>query len=379
MQATAAIKITLTIHHLLVDKALALLAQLKAPFVLMQPARTSMLKVKRGFSLPHKKMRIVDELAHIIQFYVPPSMEILCFQVIIHNLDLLLPGRGSIYSETVNLYYAPDQLSWEGMQNLDLTSLVDPKEEKTSIKPLLSTQMQGISLICNRDSSANICETLLSHGYPAPVICYGQGTGMRERMGLLRITNSPEKEIATLAVYYKDLPTILSLLYDLAQLHLPGKGFLLSYPIRYAKMNTRTHLEATAQLASLDQVISAIDAIKGDVEWRRKTTSDYISPNHHHVPQNLTNFVFIGERGLTQTVPAKAIALGARGATTSRKTLYCFCSEVAHAHEHHTSHEREACSITVPSDVGSELLKQVLEENLLSHHVILETSGVIHF
>lgn len=65
------------------------------------------------------------------------------------------------------------------------------------IEQLLSTEMHLISLIGARGDAGQLCHALLTRGYPSPSIAYGMGMGTRSRMGLLRITISPEKSFFT--------------------------------------------------------------------------------------------------------------------------------------------------------------------------------------
>ncbi|NIZ40592.1 hypothetical protein PVA45_03580 [Entomospira entomophila] len=337
-------KITLIVNHALIEDALHLLQELKSPYVLLQIGRSTMIPPQKFW---RNRIKIKDEQQSILECYVPYDLELFYLQKITDELSLLTPGRGSVWSQAVNLY-----TSLYEHAELDANSL-----KKAVIEQLLSTEMHIITLVSARDEANAFSQTLLSRGYPSPIIHYGTGMGTRSRMGLLRITIPPEKEILRLPIHYKDSRFVLQLLAHQARLDLPGKGFLTHAELRYAKINTKTHIDDPSRLASIEQIISAIDTLQGGIEWRRK----HIEPLSQNSPLKenaLIELTFIGLRGVSEAITQIAFELGGRGATMVRKRFYSFG---IYKDEFGETHERETCNIALTADIASKLILHVIQ------------------
>ncbi|NIZ18595.1 hypothetical protein [Entomospira culicis] len=338
------IKITLTLNHALQEEAIATLTKLKSPYVLTQSARSATIPPKKFWQT---RIQTKDEQQDIFELYVPYELELLYLQTLVDDLYLLVPGRGSVLSQAVTLYTHIYQHA-----EMETSSL-----KRQVIEQLLSTEMHLISLIGARGDAGQLCHALLTRGYPSPSIAYGMGMGTRSRMGLLRITISPEKELLHLPVHHRDSQFVLQLLAHQARLDLPGKGFLSYFPIRYAKINTKTHNDDPSRLASIEQVISAIDTLQGGIEWRSKNmhyTQSTTSINSNKMVQ----LTFTGTRGISEIITPIAFDLGGRGATMTRKNFYEFGEHPENLFE---THERESCSLALMPEIAVKLIMHVAE------------------
>lgn len=343
MNPTKLIKITLSLNHSLRDDALNLLEKLKTPHVLLQSARNSTILPSK---LLQSRKNLKDEQQTAIEFYIPYELELFYLQTLVDGLSLLIPGRGSIFSQAIMLYSPVYQ-----HKDIEISDL-----KRHVIEQILSNNMHVISLICPRGEANEFCRSLLNNGYPSPLIYYGTGMGTRSRMGLLRITIPPEKEILLLPVHAKDSSFVLQNLAQQARIDLPGKGYLSYFPLRYAKINTKTHNSDPSRLASIEQIISAIDTLQGGVEWRRKNIHSSTSQSWP-TEKKLLQLTFIGQRGISEILTPVAFELGARGATMTRKSFYCF----ENCQEEEDTREREACTISLSLEIASKLILHITD------------------
>lgn len=350
MQRMPLIKISLIIDLALYEEAKEVFTQLQAPYMLSQTARTSML-AKPAFW--HREAKTKDSQSIILECYIPHELELFYMQTLIDELALLIPGRGSISSQPVTYYTAQYY-----HPQIETTAL-----KKHSVEQALSTEMRAITLICARDEADTFCKNLLSNGYPSPIVYYAMGVGTRSHIGLLRITIPPEKEILTIPIYYKDAASVIELLANRARLDLPGKGFLFSYPLHYAKVNTKTHFDDPSRLASIEQLISAIDTLQGGVEWRRKNINSSSSALSRK-ESRLLNLTFIGARDISDFITQIAFDLGGRGATMTRKSFHPLTIEEQSLGNEalQESHDRECCHIALPEEIATKLLEHVILE-----------------
>lgn len=253
------VRVTLIISHLISKQVDNLLTELKIPLAFWQYARRDLLNFNTLSAKIIGRPTAEPEPMDIFVLYLPPSSEQAFYQRVIYDLDLTLPGRGSIYSQIVKCYFT-DDISFEPIQF-----------EDHGAERLLSTKTHGITLITGRGQADEIAYRLMEEGYIPPNITFGRGVGSRDKLGLIRITIPQEKEILHLTAYYQDVPIVLNILHQVARLDLPGKGFVYHYPINYAKIDTKTHAHLAFHMASTDQIIAAIDTLMNSIDWRKKS------------------------------------------------------------------------------------------------------------
>jgi hypothetical protein len=66
-----------------------------------------------------------------------------------------------------------------------------------------------------------------------------------------------------------DIDSVLELFISEGKLDEPGRGIAYVYPVYQGVVNTKITRKKTEQAASMEQVVSAIDSIKGGMEWRK--------------------------------------------------------------------------------------------------------------
>ncbi len=60
-------------------------------------------------------------------------------------------------------------------------------------------ELKGITCIVQRGEGDRIAKISLNTGASVPITTHGTGSGVRDKLGLLRITIPPEKELINLA------------------------------------------------------------------------------------------------------------------------------------------------------------------------------------
>jgi nitrogen regulatory protein P-II 1 len=94
-----------------------------------------------------------------------------------------------------------------------------------------STRYQLITCIVQRGKADDAVQAALKAGAPAATMSFGRGTGVRERLGLLKIAISPEKEIIEVVVPSDLAAGVFDALVDAARLRTPGMGFIYMSPV----------------------------------------------------------------------------------------------------------------------------------------------------
>jgi nitrogen regulatory protein PII len=202
----------------------------------------------------------------ILNFYIPLDSQSLVIQSIIKKCRLDIPGRGSIYSRvTENLRSTHNQL------------ICEIKKDELSAEEGLSdiTVFKNLSLInctISKGLGDEIARFLLHYGI-VPVITNASGTGLRDRLGLLRITIPKEKELISIVVAQEEANNVMENIIQWGRLDRPGRGFIWQSPVSMGLVNLKTSQRNIGHAASMEQIIAAIDSLKGNLTWRQGASS----------------------------------------------------------------------------------------------------------
>jgi len=177
--------------------------------------------------------------------------------------------------------------------------------------------MTGIFCISQKDKSEPIAKAAMREGSPGPTVVFGQGRGIRERLGLLRIAISPEKELIRVVVDSYDMEPVFDAMVSEGKLDTPGMGFIYSMPVNKALVSIASVVGEGGQLASSHQMIKAIDDLKGGPGWRSQglDESGDSSPSERKFLTDLVRLTCVTERGKGDNMVDAAIAAGAPGAS----------------------------------------------------------------
>ena len=254
---TEVTRISLVIHHGLTQFALEFLKKIGVNSVMLETARTARIRIKStlldflGLSDP-----IEDSPTDILRIIVNPDDAEKTIAYLIEKLDLRIAGRGAVYAQNLQ------ELSERETSQINI--------EKYNKVTLLHDLTLITGIQSKSGSGENISKVALRLGAGVPIVSLGKGTGIRDRLGLLRITISPEKELTYLLVPSFDANGLQNLLIEKGKLNRPGGGFMYQTPIRFGSVDPLVRVGYQAHAASLEQIIAAIDDIKKDTSWRKR-------------------------------------------------------------------------------------------------------------
>lgn len=273
--------------------------------VYIENGRANMLKDKKAiFSIDDKK-KLINDPFEVLNFFVSPKEEINALKLIDDELNFATPGKGSVYSSESGILRQHDDI----IRNSDFRY-----EHDGTFVP--HSDLSGISCIVQRGHGDEIAYLVLDSGISVPVLTYGSGTGFRDKLGLLRITIPAEKEIITLMMSKYDVEAVMELMIIKGKLSQPGKGFIYDFPVRYGFVNTKISTGASGQVASQEQIISAIDSLKGGIGWRKSKVDRIASANLNYL-KDLTELNLVCNEGYGADLVKVAMQNGASGATLS--------------------------------------------------------------
>ena len=252
-------RITLIIHHGLLNQTLEILKSMGFKSAFIESARTVRVLDKPtiwtilGFEEP-----LENSPADIIRVIVPVEKSEVSILYLIDKLDLRIPGRGSIFVQNIQ------ELGWHEVPSINVD---ESKCQGNLIHNLtMITGIQSCSALGD-----NISKVALKHGAGLPTVSLGKGSGIRDRLGLLRITITPEKELTYLLVPSFDANGLQNMLIEKGKLNRPGGGFMYQTLVNCGLVDPLIRVGHQNQTASMEQIVAAIDDLKKDVSWRKRT------------------------------------------------------------------------------------------------------------
>lgn len=336
-------RITAIVHR---DLTEAVTKALKANFVHyyhMEPARYPVLG-KRGlwFFDFYQNQSMIDTPVVIFEIICLEKSVPFLLSVIKEAAELNIPGHGSVYSETIALIGSEPPLEYIYSNNV-------------KVKSIGFTGLKGIFCILPRGSAEYIARMVLQNGIGVPTISYGTGSGLRDRLGLLRITIPKEKEILKLIVHSSDSEHVLDFMIELGRLDLPGRGFIFEFPVEHGLLNTKVSLEGAKQAASMDQIISALDQLYGNMDWRKKSNQFRQNTRHRNYFEGVNLVLNCKEESMEFVLSS----LRKVGVTSSTISL----NRIVHTGnlESHFTPAREVANLLIPKKNLSEVT-EVLKE-----------------
>ena len=186
----------------------------------------------------------------------------------------------------------------------------------------LQRNLRLITCVCQKDKADTIARAAVEAGSTAPVIYFGEGQGVRDRMGLLRIAVNPEKEIVNVITGDMEAYHIFDSMVEAGKLYTPGMGFIYILDMPCGYVNLHSTLSDSHTEATVEQMIKAIDDLKGTKNWRL-SKEGFTSVKKPERPSlyDLVNLRIITRRGLGDDFVNAALAAGARGATRYYATI----------------------------------------------------------
>lgn len=341
-------RITAYLHRNISKDVIDTLKEVNVQDLHLASARSIVIEEKKGlFSILPGRDLAQDPL-DIIFFLVKPEMEELLVGLIIEKGHLYYPGRGSVLVEEVELIKSHELFGEYDIQPFEITS------QPVHLYPCI-----GICCIMKRGQGDTVARIALDTGTCVPAIHFGTGTGVRDKMGLLRITIPPEKEIIHAFPTTHEADHILEMMIDAGRLDQPGSGFIYSFPIKKGLVNTRVSRGEQRHAASIEQIVTALDHMKGNTEWRRRrTVVEKRSVRKKKYLRGLVDMILMCDGGTGMELVKAAMSAGAGGATISSmqhiRPPDSALSDVSPA--------RDVCSMVIQEET-KEVVTNALEES----------------
>lgn len=239
----------------------------------------------------------------------------------------------------------------------------------------LDADLHLITCICQRGKADKIASAAINEGSASPIINFGEGKGVRDRMGLLKIAVNPEKEIINVLTDELEGQRTFDAMVEEGKLYTPGMGFIYYTQIPSGVVNLHTSISASHSEATPEQIIKAIDELKGSKRWRI-AQAGIISETHTERKdiKNLTNLRLVTSRGNGDQMIHNAMQNGAQGATRSYANM--LGGEQLYSNSgREINEEKEIIDFHVSPDAVNDLIKcfEATAESLdLSNTMIFE-------
>ena len=181
-----------------------------------------------------------------------------------------------------------------------------------------TADLEAICCICEIGIADDIAKAALQNGAPGPTVTFGEGGGVRDKIPLLRITKGPEKEFVWCVVDKNEADEIFADMARAGHISEPGRGFMYSIPVSSGIVNVSSVAATAAHGANMEQVIAAIDEIKGDKDWRATAAESAKSKAFKTNPlKDLIGLYCIVPRDNYSDVYDAILAAGAPGVSTN--------------------------------------------------------------
>ncbi|MDR2478662.1 MAG: hypothetical protein LBD48_05040 [Treponema sp.] len=329
------------------------LADLALPEVFVQRAKQIALDDKPGFLGLRRVARLDESRALVYRFYIPAVYAQGAMRRIAEAADLRMGGRGCILAQYIDLFRgAPLAFDREKLQRL--CGKVD------KVPP------EDYALICctvPRGLGDTLASAVLELGVCVPVVFFGTGVGLRDRLGLLRITIPVEKEIIWFLVPRADAELVEKTLIPRARLDVPGHGFLYKTLVHAPVINLQVRMSKRVHAASMEQVIAALDEVSGSSDWRRLgTRRGEAAGDGEDGDDGFKGLFFIGEEEEVEEFRRTAMENGAHGATLNDLEMRSYSDLIQG--QVMESHSRQLCDIIIPSATEKKLLEPIIKTGL---------------
>ena len=107
---------------------------------------------------------------------------------------------------------------------------------------------------------------------------------------------------------------ILGSLYDAGQMYCFGAGFVYQSPLSRGVVNSMV-IRGQRHSASIEQLIAAVDDLKGSADWRKRALGGEESTRRYNYIYDLVNPTLICNEGSATDLVRASMAAGASGAT----------------------------------------------------------------
>jgi hypothetical protein len=327
------------------------LAELALPEVFIQRVKQMSLEDKNGLLGLRPVTKLEENRAVLYRMYIPSEYETGLVNRIVDATDLKMGGRGCILIQHVDHYRS-------GTLHYNIEKL-----DKLCGRSVITAQKEHalISCIVPRGQGDSLAQALLELGICVPIIFYGTGRGLRDKLGLMRITVPIEKEIIWFIVPASDAILVEKIIIPRAGLDIPGRGFLYTMYIHAPVVNLRVRHGKRIHAATMEQIIAALDEVRGSSDWRRFGSRKHEAANKNRSTSTRALF-FVGEEDDVETFRKAAMENGARGATLNELEMRSYTDETQD--EAKESHLRLLCDIVTTKTTEEKIIEYITQSNL---------------
>ncbi|MEM7396985.1 MAG: P-II family nitrogen regulator, partial [Verrucomicrobiota bacterium] len=193
--------------------------------VLAMNARGSLMKEKWWhFFLP-----TLSPEQEILSFLVPESDTDHLMEEIAMAGKLNLYGSGAIYAINCDMYAPADDFpQWKPGRYQFVSEDFDIRFKENLV---------ALTHIVDRGETDAIVKAAIKAGSQGPTISYVRGYGLRDRLGLLRITKNHDKEMITAVVDECDVDAVFDAMAEAGKINEPGRGYIYKSSVKRGLTN----------------------------------------------------------------------------------------------------------------------------------------------
>jgi nitrogen regulatory protein PII len=282
-----------------------------AAHAMMMSARGTLMQERWYQSL----LPAISPEQEILHFIVPDQeVDRLMEQIVIVG-KLQLYGAGSIFATSCDeLICADDHPLWKP-GNYSFESVSFDIKFKRDLTALIHTT--------DRNAAEPIARAAIKAGAQGATITYVRGYGLRDRLGLLRITKKHDKELITVVVDEYDLEAVFQAMAQAGRVEQPGRGLIYQHPVSKGLTNLASVFQAKKHSASIQQMVRAIDTLQGGTQWRANQLlvhdprAKEFAANSRGISKDLKAFNVVSQRKDTDELLKRLLDEGVSGASVS--------------------------------------------------------------
>ncbi len=298
-----------------------------------------------------------------------PEQEIMELLVPNENIDHVLNSirdKGELHRSGAGAVFSfPCEEAMFLSQSEEVTKKVEGPSS-SSASASFSDDLVHIICIVQIEKANAIAKEVMLAGGAGPTISYGFGRGLRDRLGIVRVCISPEKELMSVVVNRFEAERIFEVMIQVGRLDVPGEGFIYTIPISKGLNSLTSFTSDSLYGVSIPQIIKAIDEIKGNTDWRSQADLGEGISNSNNVAdrtylENLVRLTCVAIRGEGDILIRAALDAGAPGASVAfgrqmgeEKTMGNTSIKL--------SNEREIIQLTLAPDKVEEILNAILKK-----------------
>jgi len=343
METEKAAQVTCTIYNPVTNRALTTLKALGVREYHLQPSRAVVLRRRASFLGLGAGIVLEEEPADKVIFFVPLADAKAVVQSLAAACDLNVPGHGSVVYEEVDI----------GRDSAWRAHPVTPGPRTDDV--VTEENLASLTCTVQQGRADRIVKSVLGLGLPMPQVTTGEGTGLREKLGLIRVAMPAGKDVVHAVASQHESTEILGSLVDSARLDRFGSGFIYESPIACGVVNSMV-IRGQRHSASIEQLIGAVDKLMGSTDWRKRSLGGEESAKRHKYLHDLVSLTLICNEGRASDLVKAATVAGARGATIN-KVRYARIDGATSR----VSAAREMTDLVIGKDVVDDISESLVE------------------